>query len=148
MKTYFDIFSDAEITQDELIPRIGLSMEHDVPNELVFRLGYMLMGESDIEYSSLNVLRDIETNAFYGIVFSETEANETQAKLVLSVAMLDERLKHKVLLEGLFQSMINDFCNSNPNKKAFVQWDEEVYPCSSSHTITPPADKLASVLSE
>lgn len=120
MKTFFDTFSNTEIAQNELRPRIGLSMEHDVPDELVFRLGYMLMGESNIKYSNLSVLRDIDTNDFYGIVFSKTESNETQAKLVLSVAMLDERLKNKEMLGRLFQSMFNDFCNSNQAKKTFV----------------------------
>lgn len=147
MKTYFDTFSDTEITQKELLPRIGLSMEHDVPDELVSRLGYMLMGES-FQFSNLSVFRDSDTNSFYGIVFSKKETNANQAKLILSVAMLDERLKDKVLLGGLFQSMINDFCNSNPNRETFIQWDEEVYPCNSSREITPPADKLASILTE
>lgn len=147
MKTYFDTFSDTEITQKELLPRIGLSMEHDVPDELVSRLGYMLMGES-FQFSNLNVFRDSDTNSFYGIVFSKNDSNANQTKLVLSVTMLDERLKDRERLGHLFQSMINDFCNSNPNRETFIQWDEEVYPCSSSREITPPADKLASILTE
>ena len=147
MKTYFDTFSDTIITQNELLPKIGLSMEQDVPNELVFHLSYMLMGES-VQYSNLSVLRDIDNGSFYGIVFSKTETNENQAKLILSVTMLDNRLRNKELLGGLLQSMINDFCNSNPNKKTFVQWDEEIYPCNGSCAMTPPAEKLASMLTE
>ena len=146
MKTYFDTFSNTDTPQNELLPKITLSMEHDVPDELVYRLGYMLMGESNIKYSNLNVLRDIDTNDFYGIVFSKKETNETKTKLVLSVSMLDERLKNKELLSRLFQSMINDFCNSSQSKKTFVQWDEEVYPCNYSNSISFPADKLASIL--
>ena len=33
-------------------------------------------------------------------------------------------------------------------KKAFVQLDEDVHPCNTSKTITPPADRLASILTE
>ena len=98
MKTYFDTFSNTDTPQNELLPKITLSMEHDVPDELVYRLGYMLMGESNIKYSNLNVLRDIDTNDFYGIVFSKKETNETKTKLVLSVSMLDERLKNKEVI--------------------------------------------------
>jgi hypothetical protein len=64
MKTYFDTFSNTDTPQNELLPKITLSMEHDVPDGLVYRLGYMLMGESNIKYSNLNVLRDIDTNDF------------------------------------------------------------------------------------
>ena len=145
MKTYFDIFSDTEITQKELLPRIGLSMECDVPDEIVSSLGCMLMGNS-IQFSNLSVFRDSDTNSFYGIVFSKKESNAEQSKLVLSVAMLDNRLKNRELLGQLFQSMINDFCNSVHNKQTFIQWDEQVYPCNCSRVITPPADELALVL--
>ena len=145
MKTYFSTFSDSKISQDALIKRISLSVEESIPDDIVSHFSIMFDGEGPI-FTKINIFRDTFTDNFYGIVFSSTEKNETQSKLVLSVAMMDERLKCPQLLGRLFQSMINDFCNQNTNKETFIQWGDDIHICRYSEQISETAIMLSGAI--
>lgn len=147
MKTYFSLFSDANIPQNELTRRIVLSEEHDVPDDIVSHLVDMFTGISSFHFNRMSVLRDLKTKNFYGIIFSLTKHNDCQVKLELSVSMLDERLRDKIFLEGLFQSIINNFCGSFPYKQTLIQWDEDAHPCYHQQSINSIAKDIASLLS-
>ena len=146
MKTYFSTFSDYKITKEELLSRISLSQEEDIPDEIVSHFATMLMGENGFSFTKLNVMRDMSTGNFYGIVFSSIQNNDTQSKMLLSVSMIDERLKETSFLSKIFQSMINDFCNHQTDRETFIQWDSEIHSCFYSKTVTDVAELLAKLL--
>jgi len=43
MKTYCELFSDESIPANDLIQRVALCQEEDIPDEIVQNLGIMLM---------------------------------------------------------------------------------------------------------
>lgn len=131
MNCHFDLFSDKELSSTTLASRAYLVFEEDIPVEFIRDYSYMLIGDSGVSFDTMGVIRDNETDCFYGILFTKTVKNEKQVKISINFAELDTRLREQNLISNFVQKIINEQFYKHPEiNEIYLQWDNNVHRCS------------------
>ena len=96
-----------------LASRIYFSIEEDVSHEFASNLATMFLGPSQIGFDTLCVIRDTETDYFYGFILLRYFISELLVDIHFRFAELDERLDiqemSNIFSQGIFREAQNSY---------------------------------------
>lgn len=127
MYRHFDLFSDGELSADALKSRLVLKIEKDLPSEFDYRE----LDSTVISLGTMWVIRDNETNDYYGILFTALKRNgNNQLLITINGAELDNRLREQNLISEFVQKIINEhFREFHEIDEMYLQWNNNVHRC-------------------